>query len=640
MIEVRNRRVWALGAILLASVSTEALAQSTQNLGTMVISANRVETAADQVGSAVTVITAEELEKKQAVTLEDALKEVPGLYVYSNGNPQNRTRVSLRGQDAQHIVFLVDGVKIENQASSMYSNPYNHLQASDIERIEVLRGNQSALYGSDAIGGVVLITTKSGRDSAKMIEGETSVEAGSFQTNKETATLTGRIEDVYYKVAGSRFQTDGFDTTKKAGTNEKEASSSANLDMKVGADVLKDVGVIDLLNLEANHNHQHGWADYDTASAKNDSRSFLRQSTDTTRFQAKLDLFDGLLGNTFAFNRMDSDVYVSSRGIKSTSNPNRYFGELEKYEYQGTLRPVEDHTFVFGAEQERDHYRSQLSTATSSRTESLVNSSVFVDWGMAFLDKALNINLGTREDFHDTFGDHNTYRGTVSYSIRSTGTRPHASYGTGFKAPMLVQLYGNSGNETLKPEESRGFDVGVEQMLLDDRLRLDVTVFKTNMTNSIELPAMGTSIYQNIASVRAMGVESSANFEISREWGISGTHTHTESRNNTTGAQTDYTPRHVASLRLDYAPDEVPGLRTWTRMSASTESDYAGTVYSVDSRYGAGGYATWDVGADYAVDEMITVYGRVLNLLDKDYGQMAGYNKAGINGYAGVKVKF
>jgi vitamin B12 transporter len=643
MIEFRYRRVAALAAALSASVSAQALAQSAQNLGTMVISANRVETAADQVGSSVSVVTAEDLEKKQAVTLQDALQDIPGLDVYSNGNSQMRQRMTMRGQDMQHIVFIVDGVKIVNQASSMYSNPYNHLSASDIERIEVLRGNQSALYGSDAIGGVIIITTKSGKNSQKMVEGEASVEAGSFQTHKANAVVTGRIDDVYYKVAGTRFETDGFDITKKAGRKEADGSSNANLDLKLGADAVKNVGVLDLLNVEGSYNHQDGVANSDNAG--NDTYAYLRQTTDTSRFQVKANLFDGLLDNTFAVNRMDSYVYAGTRAAKGNTIPNRYFGDLEKYEYQGILRPVEDHTFVFGAEQERDHYRYQNKTASENRTNSLVNSSVFGNWGMAFLDQALNFNFGTREDFHDTFGEHNTYRGTVSYSIRSTGTRPHASYGTGFNAPYLVMLYGSSGNPDLMPEESRGFDVGVEQLLLDDRLRLDVTVFKTDMTNqqSLEASTKTSSGYQymNIGSTRSMGVENSASFEVTREWSVSANHTYLEARNNTTGAQIEYMPKHTGSLRVDYVPEAVPGLRTWTRMGASTERFSSGAVSGYSGgRVSTGGYTTWDLGADYAIDDNFTVYGRVLNLLDKDYGQMPGLNNAGISAYGGLRVKF
>jgi vitamin B12 transporter len=640
MIEFRYRRVAALAAALSASVSAQALAQSAQNLGTMVVSANRVETSADQVGSSVSVVTAEDLEKKQAITFEDALREVPGLYVYSNGNAQNRVRVNMRGMDFQHVVFILDGVKVENQASSMYDRPLAHLQASDIERIEVLRGNQSALYGSDAIGGVIVVTTKSGRNSQKMVEGEATAEAGSFQTYKTGATVRGRIDDVYYKVSGSRFDTEGTDIRKRVAPKENDGSSNAAVDLKLGADAVKNVGILDLLNFEASHNHEHGWAEYDNATSA-DVNSFLYQTTDTSRFQTKVNLFDGLLDNTFAVNRMDSYVYQGTRGANSA--PNRYFGDLEKYEYQGTLRPVEDHTFVFGAEQERDHYRSQLSTATSNRTASQVNSSAFGDWGMAFLDQALNFNLGTRQDFHDTFGQHNTYRGTASYTVRSTGTRPHASYGTGFKAPMLVQLYGKSGTPTLKPEESRGFDVGVEQLLLDDRLRLDVTVFKTDMTNAIVL--VGGTVngkYRNVGSTRAMGVENTASFDVTREWSLSATHTYLESRDNSDGEQLDETPRHVGSLRVDYAPDAVQGLRTWTRMSSATGnvSTITNMAGNVTGRYGIGGYTTWDAGADYAIDQTFTVYGRVINLLDKDYGQMYGFNNAGISAYGGLRVKF
>lgn len=642
-----SRAALAAGVAALAFAPVPAQAQSAQNLGTMVISANRTETEANKVGSSVTVITAEEIEKTQAATLEDVLEDVPGLYVYSNGNAQNNTRFKLRGFDSGRVLVLVDGVKIDNQASQMYDRPYNHLQAADIERVEVLRGNQSSLYGSDAIGGVISITTKSGRNSSKILEGVATAEVGSFVTRRGSVSAWGRYGDVYYKAAGAGLATHGDDNRPMVDPDEADGSRSVNYDFKVGADALKDVGILDLLNVEATYNTMRGDAEYDSATsgmagnpATADTEGFLHQETDTARIQVNAKMFDGRLDNTFSASRMDA--YVVARSDRYSGSANRYWGDLEKYEYQGILRPFDGHSLVFGADQERDHFRTK---ASSSQNAALVNSSVFGDYAVDVTDN-LTLSAGLRRYSHDTFGETTTYRTTASYRVPETGTRLHGSYGTGFKAPTLVQaLYNretavaNGFDETLNPEESRGYDVGVEQSLLGDRLVTDVTFFNNRMTDAIESRGpSGNRYYVNIGSVRNMGFETSADFDVTDEVRLSGTYTYTQSRDNATGLQIDQTPVHQGAMRVAYAPKAVEGFDTWMRMRAAGKS--FDTPSTKIGRKEVGGYATFDLGADYEIDKSFSVYGRVENLLDKNYGQMYGFENAGIGAYTGLRVKF
>lgn len=631
------------GAVAMA-LPEGAFAQSAQDLGKMVISANRIETDANKVGSSVTVITGEELEKKQAATLEDALKDVPGLYVYSSGSGQYNTRFKLRGNDSGRVLVLIDGVKIDNQASQMYDRPYNHLQASDIDRIEVLRGNQSSLYGSDAIGGVISVTTKSGKTSQKILEGVATAEVGSFVTRQTSLSAWGRYGDVYYKASGSGMATHGDDNRPDVSPDEEDGSRSVNYDVKVGADALRNVGVLDLLNVEGSYNTMRGDAEYDSVSSgSTDGEGFVSQDTDTARFQVKANMFDGVLDNTFAVSSMDA--YVVARSTRNGSaKPSRYWGDLTKYEYQGVLRPLDGHSFVFGADQERDHFRT--ATSTARQNAALVNSSVFGDYAVDLLDDSLTLTFGGREYFHDTFGENTTYRTTASYRIPDSGTRLHASYGTGFKAPTLVQaLYNRDTAEAagysnaVKPEESRGYDVGVEQSLLNDRLVVDVTAFNNRLTNQIEAKgAASNRYYVNIGSTRNMGFETSASYEINAEWDVSGTYTFTQSRDNATGLQTDQSPPHQGSVRVSYAPHDLEGLSTWARMNVAGRS--FDTPSTAIGRRAVSGYATFDLGADYQIDKTFSVYGRVENLLDKDYGQMYGYTNNGFGAYTGLRAKF
>lgn len=635
------RAMLCAGVAALAVAPGAALAQQAQDLGEMVISANRVATDANKVGSSVTVITAADLEKKQAATLEDVLKDVPGLYVYSNGNSRNNTRFKLRGYDSGRVLVLIDGVKIDNQASQMYDRPYNHLQAADIDRVEILRGNQSSLYGSDAIGGVISITTKSGKAASKIIEGVATAEIGSFVTRSSSLSAWGRYGDVYYKASGAALATHGDDNRPMVLPDESDGSKSVNTDFKIGADVVKDLGVLDLLNIEGTHNRMRGDAEYDTATSATDTDGFLHQKTETSSAKLNAKMFDGVLDNTFTASRMDA--YVVARSDRRSGTPNRYWGDLQKYEYQGVLKPLDGHSLVFGADQERDHFRTRTSTA--AQNQALVNSSVFGDYAVDLFEN-LTLSAGMRQYYHDTFGSNTTYRTTASYRVPETGTRVHGSYGTGFKAPTLVQaLYNRSTavaagfDETVNPEESRGYDVGVEQSLLDSRLVVDVTFFNNRMTDAIESRGpTANRYYVNIGSVRNMGFETSADFEVSDAVTLTGTYTFTQSRDNATGLQIDQAPVHQGSMRVSYAPHAVEGLDTWVRMTAAGKS--FDTPSTALGRRKLDGWATFDLGADYKIDQTFSVYGRVENLLDKDYGQMYGFENAGVGAYTGVRAKF
>lgn len=626
-----------------------ALADDAGNIEQVVISANRVATAADQVGSSVTVIEAKDLEAKQAVTLQDALQDIPGLYVYESGSAAYKTNIKLRGFDSGRIAIIIDGVKIDNQASGMYDRPINQLQASDIERIEVLRGNQSSLYGSDAIGGAILITTKSGRDTKGLLEGEAGAEVGSFVTRRGTLNVRGHYQDVYYKAALSDYVTHGYDMTDfdsgSKGSSEADGSKNYAYNFKVGADVLRDAGALDLLNLEGSFGLFRGSAEYDSRGGEAGLDPLMRQDTRTGRLAATADLFDGMLSNLFAVERMTAHIVPThdrsnatgtyKSGSTTYAQTSHYWGDTTKYEYQGTFRPVENQTLVFGADQTRDHYLTHgyVSTKTPNQGGALINSSFFSDYSVALLDKRLSLSLGGRLDEHDTYGDHTTWRTTASYRIPSTGTRFHTSYGTGYKAPILAQLYHpTAGNLDLKPEESTGYDAGVEQKLLDRRLTLDVTWFKTNMTNEIEKVGSIGGKYYNVGSSRHMGVESSATWAIDREWDVSLSHTYELSRDNSTDTVLEEAPRHSLSVRVDYKPAAVEGLSTWVRARANSGS------YSDSSWSGA--YTVWSFGSDYAINPAVDVYGRVENLFDKDYTTMYGYTASPVAAYAGVRLKF
>ncbi len=617
----------AVGLGLAALLPATALAE--ENLGTLTISANRTPTEVTSSGSAVTVITAEEVEKKQAATALDVIRDVPGVSLATSGGSGKTTYLSMRGIPSKGILILIDGVNVADAAATQAIYDLTNLPADDIERVEVLRGNQSTLYGSEAMGGVISITTKSGKGSGKVITGETGAEWGSRGTAKGYLNARGETGGVYYAGGISGLTTQGFDISR-SGPNEADGNKTGAANLKIGSDLVTDVGVLDRLNLEVSGRYLKASPEYDGwgTNSSVDDDSTGRTIEQSGKVAATVDLFDGMLSNAFSAAQAKSrrDYHDATYGETF------YDGEITKYEYQGTFKPVEHNTLVFGADHRRDHMTSDAISAKSA-----TNDGVFGNYILGLLDDDLTLTAGVRHDDHETFGGHTTWRTTVAYRIPETGTRFHAGYGTGFRAPSLYELYETAwgtGNPDLKPEESRGYDVGFEQSVLDDRVTFGSTFFNNRLKNAI-IANSGTGWQnENVASARAYGFENTVTAEITDEISLTVNHTYTQARDNSTGAVLANQPHHTGNARLTYAPSAVDGLETWAAGRTATWSYDNGT-----SSY-LGGYLVWDFGASYAVNETVSVYGRIENIADKTYETKGGYAAGGRAGFVGLRAKF
>lgn len=623
-------------ALVPLAIAAASPAAADESLGTMVVSANRTETPIDQVGSSVTVITQEDLEKSQATSVLDALQSVPGVSISGNGGYGTKTYLNMRGATYKHILILIDGVEASNPGSLMDQGGYDlaHMMTSDIERIEVLRGNQSTLYGSQAIGGVISITTKNGRNASKPFEGSATLEGGSFNTRQGSVALRGRSDAVYYSANLSQFNTSGFDISKNDHAKENDGYKNRTFSTRVGADLVEDVGILDKLNVEGLFRNQVGRAEID-ASGPVDGPANTRNVENTAKLSLNAKVF-GILDNEFSFENFKTETdYFSAGDARDLSIP-PYDGEINSFAYKGVLKPIDDHTFVFGVENRRED------VDTTGFKEHVGSTGYYGNYQLELLEKTLTLTAGARVDDHETFGTHATYRGTVGYRIPVSGTRLHASYGTGFKAPTAYLLYGPPyygyymiGNPDLKPEESRGYDIGIEQAFFNDRLVLGSTFYNTRFTNQIVHPSSPSLPYTNLTSSRAFGFENSATVRASDEVSVSINHTYTQSRDDK-GQVAPAQPHHEGNLRVDYSPNEVEGLDLWARGRFSTwryDSYRAGHPY-------VGGWSVWDIGGSYEISEDVKVFGRVENLFDKDYYTKSYYATSGVAGYAGLTVKF
>lgn len=581
----------------------------------VVVTANRIPMPAASLGSAVTVIDGEDLQRRQVREVQEILRQVPGVAVSQAGGSGRGTAVRMRGMEGHHTLLLIDGVEVSDPSQAQQSYDFGHLMVSDIERIEIVRGPQSTLHGADAIGGVINIITRRG-------SGEPTVtgmaETGSFSTYRARTGVSGATERVHYAAEVGYDKTDGFSAAdERNGNPEADGYENRRFSGSIG------VAITDWLSVDATARAMDAEVETDSWAGGRavDSDDAMDQRERSGRIAATLDTLGGTLQH-----RVSASLSSTKRDLFAGGVQTSFFdGARDKLDYQGTWSVTEAVTLIAGIEQEREEAETSggIDTSVTSRAG-------YADVQAALLDGSLFLTLGGRLDDHEAAGRHDTYRTTAAYFIDATATRLHASWGTGFRAPSLFELYaGFWGNPSLRPETSRGWDVGVEQTLWDDRVVADVTVFRNDAKNLIQWQPTG---YTNIASTRAFGVEGSLRVAVTDDLSTQATYTYTESRNGQTGQILPRRPKHSGSLHVDWAPME--GLSTGLGMDA--------VAHTYDSATGRllGGYAVFGLTAAYDVLDGAEVFGRVENLFDQQYQDVDTYGTAGRSAYVGVRLRY
>ncbi len=608
----------ALAATALVMTATTARAESDGNetLPEMVVTANRIATPTTSLGSSVTVITAEELEREQAKSVTEVLRKVPGLAVSQTGGTGRATAVRMRGMEAHHTLLLINGVEVADSSAAQQSYDFGHLLAGDIERIEIVRGPQSTLYGADAIGGVINIITRKGKGTPRITA---AAEYGSFGTASARSGLSGSQGMFNYAADVAYLTADGFSAaSERNGNSENDGYRNLTLNGRFGVDITDWFSVDAIVRVMNSHLEYDGWS----GGIAIDSDDNMDKRERSGKLSANVSLFDGALQNS-----VSAFVTSSERDIYDGNTQTSFYdGGKDKFEYQGTWTVIDNHVLVFGAETEREKAETSGGIDKSVR-----NNGFYADYQVNLLDGGLALTVGGRIDDHASFGQHDTYRVTGAYLFDDWGTRLHASWGTGFRAPSLFELFSTSyGNPDLQPEKSKGWDAGIEQSLWDDRVVLDVTWFHNRTENLITFT--WPDGYKNIASTRAFGLETTLNADISDSVGLWANHTYSESENTATGQVLPRRPRHQASFGVSWTP--IAGL--------TADADMRFTGQNYDSATGAylGGYTVFNVRAAYDITEKVGVFGRIENLFDKKYEEVDTYGTAGFSAYAGLKVRF
>ena len=605
----------------------------------IVITAGRAADKLSEVPVSMTIIDAEALRSRQAVVISDLLSRTPGVTVTRNGGVGGSTQVRIRGAESDQTAVLIDGVKLNDPSATGGGYNFATLLAGNLSRIEVLRGPQSTLWGSQAIGGVVNMITETPKGA---LSTSVALEGGS------RATAYGRIDASAggdwggWRLAAGQYTTAGISNFDAAmGGKEKDGYHNTSLSGRL------DVNVTDWAALDVRASYAAGRNEIDGFPAPTfafaDDPEYGKTKELVSYLGARLSNFDGALKSRlgYAYTQTDRDNFDPSSSVPKTFDAR---GADNSLEYQGTwtINPV--WRAVFGAETERSWFRTAApSEFDPNPTPGRHAAGIDSVYGQLQAKPITGLTLtgGVRHDEHDTFGGATTYQAGAAYSPNEGATVVRINYGEGFKAPSLYQLYSDYGNTSLKPEESKSWDLGVEHSVLDGRLRGSITYFNRDTKNQIDFLSNNTPPnfggYANTAKTKAEGVEVDGAYEINPMVTVSANYTNMDAVNRSAGASygKDLARRAGETGSGDVTVTLPSGL------SGGVTMQYVG--YSFDNATNTRrlkSYVLTDVRLSYPINDTFEVYGRVENLFDQQYETLYRYGALGRGAFAGVRARF
>ena len=601
----------------------------------IVVTATRVAIALEQVGKTITVVTAEELEKQQATSLVSALQTIPGVLVRQQRGPGGLTLIKIRGLDSEYTQILVDGLPLRDPSDPQGSSSefMNDVMIENIDRIEVVRGSSSTLYGSDSVGGTINIITKK---SKKPLGIFAQFEGGSMATYQEALGLQGIAGITNYSLTAKRVDSDGMDDHDAY--SETSLAGRISLDLPMGTSLAAQFKYADA---EADLNNGPG--------ILNDV--LVEDSDDLDDSKTKTLFSSGLVIDQDVSDQLDYSVKVGYVTVdrKFTFGPEgdefgfgsetTYAGKTLNAEGQVNYSLNDANLYTLGYEYESEEFEQVL--GDKKDTPDAVRHAVYLQNSIALLNDALNVVPGVRYMDHDQVGDRFDWEVSASYLMGESGIRAHGHVGTGFRAPSLYELYGASvfggtlyefGNKDLDPEESLGWDLGVEFTLFDQMMRVDATYFSNTFDKIIDFGMVG---YENVDGGESRGFEVEASFALSENLSVNGMYTYADTE-NADGEQFYGAPKQEIGVGAHYRM--LANLTANVTVTVRGEEDiplFDSTTFT-SQRYENDGFTTVDAGATYAFSRNFKVWGRVENLLDEDY-TIGGYTSPGRSLFGGVK---
>ncbi|EAT09194.1 TonB-dependent receptor [Sphingomonas sp. SKA58] len=637
-------------AFVALSIAFPALAQAPEEMfddSGIVVTATRTPTPLDRVSASITVLDKATIDRAQDIGATELLLRTPGISMSRNGGYGTATSLRIRGAESEQTVVVIDGVKLNDPSSTGGGYNFANLLIGDAQRIEVLRGPQSTLWGSQAIGGVVNIVTASPQAP---IEGSFDIEAGSRDTVSARAALGGVSGPLSWRIGGQSFTTEGISAIAPAfGGGERDGYTNRNVAGRAEL-VLGANASIDLRGY-----YSTGRVEIDGFSGDAPDYSHNREFVGYAGLNFAL--LDGRLRNRIAYNYTDTDRDSYSPELERPLSFEAA-GKNRRFEYQGIFDLSDRISATFGVENERSRFKSRSPSGSLADplpdfvTGKAEITSVYGQLTVRPLD-GLTINGGVRHD------DHNRYGGRTLFSAGGIWTLPggttlRASYGEGFKAPSLYQLFSEYGNVNLDPERAHGWEAGAQQAFFGDMLMIGATYFERTTTGQIiyngcdvgttdplcVVPGTDTprwGYYLNVARAEAHGVEADTAFRLGGLT-LDGNYSWTVAEDRSAGTANEGNwlprrPRHLANASLSY--DFAFGLTLGSAVRWAGKSyDNASNATRLDD------YTLVDLRAEYRLSDSLRLFARAENVFDEQYMTAYRYGTLGRSIYAGIRGRF
>ena len=587
----------------------------------IVVTATRTEIQKAEIPASVTVISEKEIHERGVSTISDILQDVSGLDVTQQGGPGKITSTFIRGAESRHTLVLIDGVRVNSPTLGGFD--FSDLTVDNIERIEVIRGPLSTLYGSDALGGVIQIFTKKGKIST----GAVSFEGGSYGTSKEAVSAEVKKDLYDLSLTASRTDTHGFSAFKSG--SERDGYENTSISLRLGRKMYGGRTDLTTRLIQSKTELDGCKFDPDTFSSYECDNPAYEQE----RRMAIIGLLYSSQFNPSWEQRLSASVtseHLINRDIDPNGVNSRIDTTINNINWQHNITSDENSRLSIGYE-----WQGQNGENMGNFSKAFSNHAIYLQ-EQKKLGTSAQVLAGVRWDDSAIYESALTYRLGMTY-LPVEIVKWYAQYGTGFKGPTLNDLFwAGAGNPDLDPEKSKGWEIGIEEMF-SDNLSLSVAYYENFFKDLIQWapidPSDPFSLWQpqNIARAESRGIETNMVWNISTLLRLEGNYTYNDTEDKDTHSYLLRRPLNKYALFLHLNPEG--------RWTVTTNFFHTGKRVESDGT-DLPAYSKVDIISRYRISSTTEIYGRIENLFDEEYEETKGYGTAGFSTYGGVRMTF
>ncbi len=608
------RLSWLLVMVFVASPAWAGV--DSVKIKEVVVSASKIEEPVEETTSRVILIPRKAIDAKGAEFIADVLKDIPEINLIQSGGQGKLADVILRGGAPSQLLVMIDGVKVKLTTTGTFD--FSGIIADDIEKIEIVKGPQSTIYGSEAMAGVINIITKKGRDKT---HADLSIEGGSFDTYKTSASFSGGSEVLNYRFTASYLSTGGISISKRG--DEKDGYKNASFSTKLA------IRPSDIFNFEITGRYYYDRSELD------DYDYNLRHSIDALNFiqhghhyvvsgKGSLYLFDIWEQILTISNTKDS---LKTRDTDTSWNNYDIITGMETIDWQHNLYLSDDYTITAGFEN-----RLEKGENIGNFSKMVHNNALYFNNKLSLFEDWLHVNAGIRYDAHETFGHKYTYRLGAVYDIKPADFRILANYGTGFRAPTFNELFwpddpvwGGGGNPDLKPEKTDSWEAGIEKGFFNEKVILTATYFNQKYEDLISgWPPV------NIGKAEVKGIETGILTKITDSLMVRSAYTNMDTEDKDTGQRLIRRPKDKLNITVEYSAEDLTLLAGYI---------FVGEVNDTIAERNLASYSLVNLSGNYKLTKQFKLFARIDNLLDEDYETAGGFNSPGFSAFAGIKLE-